>query len=1013
MLEERIIKVKETVDGVYNCLISKNNYEHLTDYLEYLLYCKEEGKSEYKGLCVVDNRKGECSYFVEKLFECLNKLEIISEYRLAETKGSIEIYLAGSFSVVCGEWKELKPYKELNKGVNFNDLYPYQIVYETPDKDEFVESFYRYSENINKECSFDEGFDKEIREYVSVVYSRSHRRNYDFVADLYKRVVNAAQKRKNYTDSFTALDIPYYNKPLSAKECVSEAKKSLLFSKDISKLFDRFVNENRQINDRIGYNVFVKADDTGDIDKFAKCYASLLYSKDYRLTNVSDVLYDFDVNEDIDNIEKVLSAKDSISSLVRVRNVKDELSEELLKLIAEYDEYCWIIEVNEELNEAGFSFIDLDKNDRESLKAYLNNYLYGRIIKNKGNDRLLEKEYPNRKVFDKAIAEAIELNGTDDGNTVDALYERLVKDDDEVKSIVEKAKSNGNRQRNVLIMASSSFGLLPYDITAYKYEDIEGYYLTQLEPACKVLAKKLGRNNEYLTDIIIFDTDNTSGDTEESNKRLISVITGRESSDTVLYSSTDYLKYRLSYLGLNENNIRTIKIAGAIESSMSKLLECLNEIASKDSEVKVYLDIHGGLRENQVILDAVVSLLKISDIELADVLYAEHNRGKKLCSVRSVKKSFGIYDFVSGVNEFLSFGRSKSLEAFDSASGMNNKEFVSKIKDVSNSIQLCQMDNFMKELKKLNEVVSKSNNNTYIGMFNSELRKSYDVRMFGKDYNLIDLAKQGKNNYINFACQLKWCMEKDFIQQALTLIESKTATVLEDEGIFVNRKRDLLKRGVYNDILNSKNCVLNDKGFYKDDDSYKFYCDMIEDAFVDDRIRCYRIEDEFNQWLNNKVVNQPGEDKPFKVFNNKSEPFEDIKVSSIMANVRDIAENDSDSSKVISFVINEVHKHRNPKAANVPLKTYSYIFEGRVYSDDKYTISITNRNMTVCANDKLLKDISALNFVYVFLYVCKNLKFLRNDANHALGNSVIDIETLKIWMKIYLILMREVIKKGS
>lgn len=1012
MLEERIIKVKETVDEVYNCLISKNNYEHLTDYLEYLLYCKEEGKSEYKGLCVVDNRKGECSYFVEKLFECLNKLEIISEYRLAETKGSIEIYLAGSFSVVCGEWKELKPYKELNKGVNFNDLYPYQIVYETPDKDEFIQSFYRYSENINKECSFDEGFDKEIREYVAVVYSRSHRRNYDFVADLYKRVVNAAQKRKNYTDSFTALDIPYYNKPLSAKECVSEAKKSLLFSKDISKFFDRFVNENRQINDRIGYNVFVKADDTGDIDKFAKCYASLLYSKDYRLTNVSDVLYDFDVNEDIDNIEKVLSAKDSISSLVRVRNVKDELSEELLKLIAEYDEYYWIIEVNEELNEAGFSFIDLDKNDRESLKAYLNNYLYGRIIKNKGNDRLLEKEYPNRKVFDKAIAEAIELNGTDDGNTVDALYERLVKDDDEVKGIVEKAMSNGNRQRNVLIMASSSFGLLPYDITAYKYEDIEGYYLTQLEPACKVLAKKLGRSNEHLTDIIIFDTDNTSGDTEEGNKRLISVITGRESSDTVLYSSTDYLKYRLSYLGLNENNIRTIKIAGAIESSMSKLLECLNEIASKDIEVKVYLDIHGGLRENQVILDAVVSLLKISDIELADVLYAEHNRGKKLCSVRSVKKSFGIYDFVSGVNEFLSFGRSKSLEAFDSASGMNNKEFVSKIKDVSNSIQLCQMDNFMKELKKLNEVVSKSNNNTYIGMFNSELRKSYDVRMFGKDYNLIDLAKQGKNNYINFACQLKWCMEKDFIQQALTLIESKTATVLEDEGIFVNRKMDLLQKDIYHQILDS-NKELRDAGFKADTQSFNKYSSIVKYAFSNDRFNTYSISEQFNSWLNTNVLNQKGEKNTRKYYNNNKLAFKDINISNLRESIELIVSEDNDCSELISFMIKETNRLVNPNLDDY-FRKYLYNFRFSLFIKDKgKPIKLNFEDMLACANDKICNNDSLMDFFYVFLYVCKNLKLLRNDANHALGESGVDIETLKAWMKIYLILMREVIKKGS
>ena len=131
-----------------------------------------------------------------------------------------------------------------------------------------------------------------------------------------------------------------------------------------------------------------------------------------------------------------------------------------------------------------------------------------------------------------------------------------------------------------------------------------------------------------------------------------------------------------------------------------------------------------------------------------------------------------------------------------------------------------------------------------------------------------------------------------------------------------------------------------------------------------------------------------------------------------MYDIKDVIESDGDETKVNSFVVNEVNKHRNPNAISIPLNIFSYTFEGRVNTDDKYPIKINYRKMKVCVNDKLIKDAKATEFVYVFLYVCKNLKLLRNDANHALGGSALDIETLKTWIEIYLILMREVIKKG-
>ena len=78
---------------------------------------------------------------------------------------------------------------------------------------------------------------------------------------------------------------------------------------------------------------------------------------------------------------------------------------------------------------------------------------------------------------------------------------------------------------------------------------------------------------------------------------------------------------------------------------------------------RLYIDPHGGFREVSLVAEAVISLLKVEGIEVAGIYGIEHGQGKENKIVDG-SAGFHIFDFVSGINEFINYGRANSLESF-------------------------------------------------------------------------------------------------------------------------------------------------------------------------------------------------------------------------------------------------------------------------------------------------------------------------------------------------------------
>lgn len=590
---------------------------------------------------------------------------------------------------------------------------------------------------------------------------------------------------------------------------------------------------------------------------------------------------------------------------------------------------------------------------------------------------------------------------------------------------IDTDKSNDNPgNSNADIANSAVSNESPQEKNTKK--NIQRYYINELEPVCKHLAEVLSKHEnvnikekakenaeikekEYLTDLIILDTDKTAGKNKEYRKALeeifdISSYIRNENSDyhistgkeieKIDYSSTDFLIYRLKYLCLDKDkDIKCINVNN-IDTAIEQILDHLKLLSTQCDKMDIYLDMHGGLRSVQFIFNAIISLFKLNNLHLKEAFSLEFSNQRSY--IYSVTKDFELYDFVSGINEFINYGRSKSLYKYC----QNNKvhtdnELIKSIRKISNSIQLCRMDDFMQELKYFNTI--KNNDISLLSNYYDTIKNNYNVFYLGKKKSLITIQEDKFNDFEVYACQILWCLEKDFIQQALTIVESKTENILIKTGIIKDK----------NEII--RNC------FIKHKDLYKQY-NIVSEQDLDVSLKKYKFGTNIDfDFLLKKILSDSG--KEHKIFSSESKYFNSINIDDeLKNNVTYYLQNgisDNSNINVLKDLEEIIYKQKNSvKIKDIDensfldpdLTTTTYKFSSGKIRNFK-------EKLNLCLNEeKILNDKVYLSYAYSLLFIYKNLKLIRNDVNHALGQCSIDTETITFWIRsmlIYLIVLKD------
>lgn len=301
--------------------------------------------------------------------------------------------------------------------------------------------------------------------------------------------------------------------------------------------------------------------------------------------------------------------------------------------------------------------------------------------------------------------------------------------------------------KNILLLALSTFRINGDEINEselkYKEKSI-GKYHYQLEP---ILHLYKYRKDE--PDIIIYLY------TEKTDEKFEFKI----DSNKYNLSAREYFEKKACELFPNVKFI-PIEVTSDVVTIKKVIKELRDQYSEKPNETQLTMDIHGAFRDTQMMLQSIITLLRFEDIipkEIYTVQYSD-----SIGIIEKVDEINDVNEYVSAMNEFLTFGRSKTLESYIKKTNQGN-ELSELIKAISDSIQLCNVNLFDDAIKRMSNYINNYPDNgvgNYNDIFIESIKASYGELMDEEKRSLV-------------AIKVKWCLEHDFIQQALTLIESE------------------------------------------------------------------------------------------------------------------------------------------------------------------------------------------------------------------------------------------------
>lgn len=497
---------------------------------------------------------------------------------------------------------------------------------------------------------------------------------------------------------------------------------------------------------------------------------------------------------------------------------------------------------------------------------------------------------------------------TNNQQKLEKLDFRKVKDkENELHEWYENDKNIKKDEIDIVFLAMSTLNKIQPCKYMYTYKDkeseeetIEGAYIGQLELVVKMLAEKFHYNNKYIDYVYVLNTDATDFENENNEKKQFKIEDPfGGSDDKKRYTPFEFFKERCGGFIGEIISILLEKNEDGKEDVAKALCEFLNSINNYQKKINLYIDIHGGPRETFAVIDAIMMLVnKINNINLKDVFNIRYDDKNKITTILSIKNEYQVFDFVSGINEFLNFGRSDSLVEYNDnvkANKIKNKnddahitkyltknvpvkdidlspkytnsndikKFAKEIEDnglknpivilqsnksdktdknkkpykllignkrlytygellkkdsieayvakdyddalvyltnkISDGILLNRTNNFQDNLQDLSELLElkdKNNDASFYDAVSSLIKDNYIVEINGNKYNLLD-----KKDVDYFPAQLQWCIDKKHYQQALVLIENRTAGVLCDQDILITNEEEYTKMSKESDVF--------------------------------------------------------------------------------------------------------------------------------------------------------------------------------------------------------------------
>lgn len=244
-----------------------------------------------------------------------------------------------------------------------------------------------------------------------------------------------------------------------------------------------------------------------------------------------------------------------------------------------------------------------------------------------------------------------------------------------------------------------------------------------------------------------------------------------EKGDKTIYylnDDPDDPDYQDDYISLSEDNI---------PAAVRETTNVLRYLFRKYPDSHLYIDTHGGFREFSLVLNAVLSLLKqdgfnsnSKNVKIApEKIFGVEIGSHKKPRIVDQTETYAIFDFITGMNDFINFGSAKVLneyyDHFGDHTGRTN-QVTNAMNKISDGIQFCSSNLYIQGLNELEQQFENSENESGLDdlfkIFENNIKEDYGELL---NPNLEASARSFKI--------VKWCRENGLYQQALTFAESQ------------------------------------------------------------------------------------------------------------------------------------------------------------------------------------------------------------------------------------------------
>lgn len=264
-----------------------------------------------------------------------------------------------------------------------------------------------------------------------------------------------------------------------------------------------------------------------------------------------------------------------------------------------------------------------------------------------------------------------------------------------------------------------------------------------------------------------------------------------------------------------------------------------------EGNATLHVDLTGGMRHVNMMMLELTRLLEYSGLHIGKVLYSNYEPNTATGRVEEVQNIYDLFQLMAGVEEFVNFGSVNALEIYYEGKRAKLSEPLKRLldamKNFADAIKLCHYGQFNAAIKNLHDAVkdfapTDDVEDVLMATFIARIRKDYADLIFPREKD--DLRV------------IRWCLDNDYLQQALILYTERIPEYLGERGVLVldEEKAKDLKRRAAKDRLQPFFYLfsqINPQG-NKLDEGKKIFCKSVKnDAWPAIRVKSFN----FDAWL--------------------------------------------------------------------------------------------------------------------------------------------------------------------